>query len=349
MFFANLEMRRRIFMIRIKFFVCLILGFFVFATPLSLIGGDTKISMLLWNRYTREVVDSELTESKFTLERGYFRVEPTITDRIDGRFNLDFFSDENSNTGAGMRVKYAYLNFAGFLPIPESKISFGIIQHYFGFGYDWEYITIEKVLEEVEGVAKSADYGIAFCGNFPGTKGTYSISVLNGEGYISTGRDLDNTPEFLGNFRVMPASSFTFGGSLLFENDDSDRLAYIGLGRFNAGVFELRAEYLVQDMNDVKSKGFMVMPIIKLKDISNIDLDLVSRFDMWDKNTKLDYDSHKRIIGGLNWNIVRYSKDKPQAMLQIQMEKTIFESELREDITQLIIQLQWGFSNTFTQ
>jgi len=332
---------------RVKFFICLIMGFFVFVIPMSLLGGETKVSMLLWNRYTSEIVDNDVNQSKFTLERGYFRIEPTITDKIDGRFNLDFFSDETSTTGGGVRVKYAYLNFKDVLPIPESKISVGLIQHYFGFGYDWEYITIEKVLEEVEGVAKSADYGIAFCGNLPGDKGVYAVSVYNGEGYTSTGSDLDVTPELLGNIRLALVPGFTFGGSVLYFTD-ADKLAAIALGRFSKGPFELRGEYLFQDRNDIKSNGFMVMPILKLKELMNVDVDIVGRFDMWDVNADIADDGHMRFIGGLNWNIVRDSKDKPQVMLQIQGQKTTYESAIA-DVNLLMVQLQWGFGNTLAQ
>jgi len=328
--------------------VSLFVGIFVIATPISLIGRETKVSMKLWNRYTNEIIDNEVTQSKLTLERGYFRIEPTITDKIDGRFNLDFFSDETSTTGGGVRVKYAYLNFAEVLPIPESKISVGLIQHYFGFGYDWEYITIEKVLEEVEGVAKSADYGIAFCGNLPSDKGVYSISIYNGEGYTVTGSDLDVTPELLGNLRLTLVPGFTFGGSVLYFTD-TDKLAVIGLGRFSKGPFELLGEYLVQNRNSVKSNGFMVTPILKLKELTNVDVDIIGRFDMWDRDAGIADDGHMRIIGGLNWNIVRDAKDKPQVFLQIQGQKTIFEDDIMSDITQLMVQLQWGFSNIFTQ
>jgi len=327
--------------------VSLFVGIFVIATPISLIGRETKVSMKLWNRYTNEIIDNEVTQSKLTLERGYFRIEPTITDKIDGRFNLDFFSDETSTTGGGVRVKYAYLNFTEVLPIPESKVSVGLIQHYFGFGYDWEYITIEKVLEEVEGVAKSADYGIAFCGNLPSDKGVYSISIYNGEGYTVTGSDLDVTPELLGNLRLTLVPGFTFGGSVLYFTD-TDKLAVIGLGRFSKGPFELLGEYLVQNRNSVKSNGFMVMPILKLRELMNIDVDLIGRFDMWDENGDIADDGHTRIIGGLNWNIVRDAKDKPQVMLQIQGQKTIYESDM-SDINLLMVQLQWGFGNIFTQ
>jgi hypothetical protein len=332
-----------------SFLLILFSGIFVF-TPLFLKGievGETKVSMLLWNRYTYVIEDGEVLQSEFALKRGYFRIEPTLTDKIDGRFNLDFFSDENSTTGGGVRVKYAYLNFNEVLPIPDSKISAGLIQHYFGFGYDWEYITIEQVLEEVEGVAKSADYGIALCGNLPGGKGVYSVSVYNGEGYTLTGSDLDLNPELLGNLRFSPVSGLTLGSSALYITDDN-KFAAIGLGRFSKGLFEFRGEYLIQDKNDIKSSGFMLMPIIKLREVVGIDIDVVGRFDMWDVNTDVEDDAHTRVIGGLNWNILRNADDKPQVVLQIQGQKMIYESEM-PDLNILRAQLQWGFSNIFAQ
>ncbi len=334
---------------RVKFFVCLIIAVFVFA-PLFLVGGEvgeTKVSMLLWNRYTNQIVDGDVLQSEFALKRGYFRIEPTLTDKIDGRFNLDFFSDETSTTGGGVRVKYAYLSFSDILPIPETKVSVGIIQHYFGFGYDWEYITIEQVLEEVEGVAKSADYGIALCGNIPGDKGIYSVAMYNGEGYTRTGSDLDLDPEILGNLRVFPVSGLTLGASALYLTDDN-KLAVVGLGRFSNGPFEFRGEYLFQDKDDIKSSGFMLMPILKLRSLMDIDVDIVGRFDMWDADTGIDDDGHMRIIAGLNWNVLRNANNKPQIILQIQGQKTIYETEI-PDVNLLMIQLQWGFSNIFTQ
>jgi len=81
--------------------VILIIPFF------SLIAGEMKISMKLWNRYTAQIMDGELNESAFTLERGYFRVEPAFTDKIKGRFNLDFFSDDDGVNGASVKLKYA--------------------------------------------------------------------------------------------------------------------------------------------------------------------------------------------------------------------------------------------------
>lgn len=311
----------------------------------SLIGAETKVSMTLWNRYTAELVDGELGESVFSLERGYFRIEPKFNDKVKGRFNVDFFSDEDGLDGAGLKLKYAYLDFSEVLPIPESKISVGLIKHYFGTIYDWEYLSIQKALEDKEKVASSTDYGLALYGYLPGGFGEYAVSLLNGEGYKKTGADVDKEPEIAANLRVIPIPGLTVGVSVLYESDESDRLAYAGVAHFSKGAFELWGEYLASDMNDVTGSGFMVMPILKLKGMTGIDIDLLGRFDMWDGDTDIDDNGHMNITAGVNWNLIRNEKGSPMVFLQIQGERTMFEDETALDIDQLMLQLQWKFSN----
>jgi hypothetical protein len=329
-----------------RFWYLVCLGFLVVA-PASLTGGETKVSMVLWNRYTADVSAGEFNENVFSLERGYFRIEPTFSDKVKGRFNVDFFSDDDALDGAGLKLKYAYLDFSEVLPIPESKISVGLIKHYFGTIYDWEYISIQKSLEDKEGVASSTDYGLALYGYLPGDYGEYAVSVLNGEGYKKTGGDLDKEPEIAANLRVIPVPGITIGGSVLYEPDESDRLAYTGVGHFSKGPFELWGEYLVQNMNDITGSGFMVMPIFKLKSMTGIDVDVLGRFDMWEGNTDVDDDGHMNITAGLNWNLARNEKAAPMVFLQIQGERTIFEVDALDDIDKLMAQLQWKFSNVF--
>lgn len=328
---------------------CLFIVVFVFSSPFNLLALETKISMKLWNRYTAEITDGEINESAFTLERGYFRVEPAFADKIKGRFNLDFFSDDEALDGAGVKLKYAYLDFSEVLPIPETKISAGLIKHYFGTVYDWEYISIQKALEDKEGIVTSADYGLALFGYLPAGYGEYVVSVLNGEGYKNTGSDLDKEPEILGNLRVTPFPGITLGGSVLYEGDDSDRLAYAGIGHFSKGLFELWGEYLVSDINDVTGNGFMVMPILKMKELIGVDADMIGRLDFWDGNRDVEDNGHFRLIAGVNWNLLRNGKGVPQIFLQFQGERTIFENNEINNIDQLMVQLQWNFSNTFTQ
>ncbi|MEO0293286.1 MAG: hypothetical protein ABIN61_03570 [candidate division WOR-3 bacterium] len=322
---------------------CLIL---LIVAPIGLKGGETKISMTLWNRYTAERSEGKFTKSAFTLERGYFGVEPTFTDRIKGRFTIDVFSSDKFADGAGLKLKYAYLNFTQVLPIPESDIQVGLLKHYFGTVYDWEYISIRKALEDERKVASSADYGLALFGYIPHGFGEYAISILNGEGYNKTGSALDKEPEIAGNLRVIPLPGLTIGGSILYENKESDRFAYVGVGRIARGPFEIWGEYLIQDKSDIKSNGWMIMPILKLQNLAKLDVDIIGRFDKWDGNTELENDGDMTITCGINWNLVRDEKNKSCVFLQIQGEKTIFENEAISDINQLLIQLQWKFSNT---
>lgn len=328
-----------------RFWYLLSLGFLTFAVVTSLIGAETKVSMTLWNRYTAELVDGDFTGSVFSLERGYLRIEPTLSDKVKGRFNIDFFSDEDGLDGAGLKLKYAYLDFSEVLPIPENKISVGLIKHYFGTIYDWEYLSIQKALEDKEKVASSTDYGLALYGYLPGGFGEYAVSLLNGEGYKKTGADVDKEPEIAANLRVIAIPGLTVGGSVLYESDESERLAYAGIAHFSKGAFELWGEYLVSDMNDITGSGFMVMPILKLKGMTGIDIDLLGRFDMWDGNTDIDDNGHTNITAGVNWNLIRNEKGSPMVFMQIQGERTMFEDETAADIDQLMVQLQWKFSN----
>jgi hypothetical protein len=328
-------------------FWCLVCLGLLVVVPVSLICGETKVSMVLWNRYTADLTDGEINESAFSLERGYFRIEPAFTDKIKGRFNIDLFSDEDGLDGAGLKLKYAYLDFSEVLPIPESKISAGLIKHYFGTIYDWEYLSIEKSLEDKEKVASSTDYGLALYGYLPGGYGEYAVSLLNGEGYKKTGGDLDKEPEIAANLRVIPMPGFTVGGSVLYENDESERLAYAGVAHFAKGPFDLWGEYLVSDMNDVTANGFMVMPILKLKGLTGIDVDLLGRFDMWDGNTDVEDDGRMTITAGVNWNLVRNDKGSPTVFFQFQGERTMFEDDVLVDVDKLMAQLQWKFSNVF--
>ncbi len=319
----------------------------------TMMAGDTKISMKLWNRYTAGYKDGEFTKSEFALKRGYLRLEPTFSDKIKGRFNVDFFSDDDALDGAGIKLKYAYVDFKNYLPLPEHKISVGLIKNYFGTVYDWNYTTIEKALEDKEHVLASADYGIALYGYIPAGYGEYTISVTNGESYKRTGSDINVNPEYKGNVRVIVIPGVTLGGSILYENvapDSSseamDNLAYAGVGHFAFGPVELWAEYLTNDCEDLTSAGFMAMTIFSLNDITGLDVDIIGRFDSWDLNTEIDDDAHSTAIAGLNWNIIRDAKNNPQVFIQFNWQRTMFENDAIDPVDTYMAQLRWSFSST---
>jgi hypothetical protein len=319
-------------------------------TPMVTKCGETKISMTLWNRATVERESGEFTERYFSLGRGYLRIEPKFTDRIKGRFNVDFFSDDDALDGAGLKLKYAYLDFKELIPIPESKVTAGLIKSYFGTIYDWNYITIQKALEDKEKVTSSTDYGMALYGYLPEGYGEYAISVLNGEGYKKTGSDVNLNPAYQANVRLIPIPGVTIGGSVRYEDVSFDpdtsisNLVYAGVGHLAFGPFEVWGEYLVKDLEETKSQGFMVMPIVKLGKLSGVDVDLVGRYDNWDANADVDNDGHSRIIAGFNWNILRDAKGKPQVLLQVNGERTTYEDASKDPVDKLMMQLRWAFS-----
>ena len=313
---------------------------------------ETKLEMYLWNRYTLERVAGETKKSEFALKRGYLRLDHKFSDNIKGRVNLDFFSDEDYPDGAGIKLKYAYLDFKEVLPIPESKFTFGLQKTYFGTIYDWKYVTIQKALEDKEKVISSTDYGVALFGYIPKGLGEYAASILNGEGYKKTGGDINTKPAYLANLRVIPIPGVTLGGSVLYEERGPEydkRLLYAGVVRTAFGPLDMWGEYLTAERgefnNPTRSVGFMVMPILKLANLTGADVELVARYDKWDKDTDIEDNAHSRLTGGFNWYIQRRAKGKPAIMLQANYERTSYENPGKDPKDNLMVQFRWEFAS----
>jgi hypothetical protein len=321
--------------------------------------AQTTLSMELWTRYSMTRTNSKTTQSTFSLERGYLRLDPTFSDKIKGRFNLDFFSSDKYNDGAGLKLKYAYVEFNQLVPIKYSKVVVGLDKTYFGTIYDWEYMTIEKALEDKEKIVSSADYGISLNGSIPNGFGEYAVALVNGEGYSKAGSKLNINPAPMVNLRLIPLSGVTFGGSMLYEKANftdtirtayDKRLDYTGVLKLAYGPVDAWFEYLVQQYgvttrgvyNETKSQGFMIMPVVHL----GLAVDLVGRYDMWDKDTKTANDAYSRIIGGLNWNILRDAQGSPNLFIQANWQHTTFQNNTVKPTDEMMIQLRWKFSNT---
>ncbi|MCK4545067.1 hypothetical protein KAU43_05970 [candidate division WOR-3 bacterium] len=337
-----------------RIFFVLILSFILL--PLLSMGMETKISMQLWNRYSMEFTSSSIGKSYFSLERGYLRIEPKFNDKIKGRFNLDFFSSSKDVHGVGVKLKYAYIDFKELLPVPESKIEVGLIKNYFGLIYDWNYPTIEKILEDKEKLVSSTDYGLSFNGLLPAGYGEYAISLINGEGYKKSGDNVNINPAYSGNLRLIPIPGITVGGSVLYERaglldtivtDYYKRLNYALMSNIAFRGVDIFVEFLIQDKNSIKSRGFMIMTILKLGKMfrQSYDLDIVGRFDQWDKNINLSLDSHSRIICGLNYGFCKGLKGNPGLLVQLNWERTMFEDSAKPNNDKAMLQLRWAFSS----
>jgi len=144
-------------------------------------GGKSQLKAYTWFRYTYEQEDTNTKMSEFAVKRGYLRWEHQFIEEIKSRVTLDFFSSDDDPHGAGLKLKDAYVDFKYL--IPEGKITAGLQKNYFGLVYDWDYITIEKALEDKEKLAASRDYGISVGGNIPNGFGECNLEIVNGEGY----------------------------------------------------------------------------------------------------------------------------------------------------------------------
>ncbi len=333
-----------------KRFVFLLLSII---TVISTVNAmETKLSMEIWNRYTLVMENSEIQKNYFSVERGYFRLEPVFNDKVKGRFNLDFFSSDKFADGVGIKLKYAYLDFS--LPIEDAKISAGLIKNYFGTIYDWDYTSIQKNLDDMEKIVASTDYGIAFNGLIPAGFGEYSIHMMNGEGYKQTASGVDLNPSFGANLRIIPFTGITIGGSVYYSDatmfdttagSDTLNLHYAGIGKLAFGPVSVLGEYAVKTVDDEQSSGYMVQPVIKLGKMIPLDMDIVGRYDSWDPDKNTANDSHSRITAGMNYNMQRDEKDMPNLFIQANFERTMYEDG-SDPIDNVMLQLRWIFSST---
>ncbi|RKX70792.1 hypothetical protein DRP53_03775 [candidate division WOR-3 bacterium] len=323
----------------------------VVSTRLLLAGlapGESNIGAYTWFRYTAEMETDELRESRFGLERGYLRWNHRFTDRIDSRVNVDIYSTDKYPAGAGLKLKYGYLNFKGL--IRDAKLTIGLQKSYFGLIYDWKYPTIQKCLEDKEKVIASADYGISLNGNIPKGYGEYAIQVVNGEGYKKYKSLVNLAPALLVNLRVIPIPGITIGGSALFERSGPEydrRLLHAGIARVVIGPLTIWAEYLGAELgpegNTTRGSGFMVMPALRLRELTGIDIDLIARLDRWDEDVEEIGDASIRATGGFNWHLLRGKKGKIGVVLQVNWVRTIYEDPDQGPEDAVMAQLRWEF------
>lgn len=246
----------------------------------ALQASETKVAGEIWNRYMMRRKDDETILSQFSFDRGYLTLEPVLSDKIKGRFTLDFFSSDKYNDGAGIKVKYGYLDFAQLVPIKESNLQIGLVKNYFGLVYDWAYPVIEKSLEDKEKVMASVDYGAVFTGYLPNGFGEYAVGLYNGEGYTKTQSKVNTNFAPLFNLRLTPLAGFTIGGSVVLDKPGftglisgrtsgsgntlraestwkkvfDNRTAYAGITKLAFGPVEILAEYLINHYDSTRTK-----------------------------------------------------------------------------------------------
>jgi len=344
---------------------------------LPMMAQEIKLTGEMWNRWTVERGKKNVAEefsiirNNLSLERGYLGLEPKFSDAVKGRFTVDIFSADLSD-GAGLKIKYAYLDFNKLLPIPDMTTTIGLQKVYFGSIYDWDYTLIGKSPTDEYKFANSADYGLTVHGYIPKGWGEYALGLYNGEGYKKYGANLkDNIePAFLANLRVIPVAGLTLGGSFMLNSSErSDLLdgpgdnpkynkqtlmdAYLNAAY---GPMSLTGEYMTKDVSypndsakDMSANCASVNAVLKLKTLVEKDIDFVVRYDRSDPT---DSDEDENIVtavtGGVNYNFMHDDSSNPAMQLQLNFtnKSNSVKNDKNINSSALMLQLKWRFNNT---
>jgi len=376
---------------------------------------ETKLSGEFWGRWISEIAkrkDSEgnyedkLVSNYLSLERGYLGLETKFSEQVKGRFTVDIFTTDKtyeyreyslvdstlsystksgSIDGAGLKIKYAYVDFGGLIPVKDMTLTAGMQKVYFGSIYDWSYTLIGKAPSDEHKVVSSSDLGITLNGYLPSGFGEYQLGIYNGEGYKKVGANLKENTDFayLGNLRVTPITGFTIGGSYMINTVERDkkldgeiinssyeeqkltdiytRLAY--------GPVDLTGEYIIKDVDfpNVKdinktqtytATGISIFPCLNLKAYLPYDLQLVGCYDIWDESDRVETDKARNKVTastiGVNYNFMPDETDNPAMQLQLNYTTKKYDEDNshsdyadgKKDSSQINLQLKWKFANT---
>ncbi len=387
--------------------------------PLMAGAVETKLSGEFWGRWINETAKKKDSSANYTdkmvsnylsLERGYLGLETKFSEMTKARFTIDIFTTDKSHEyiqdslqtilpveaitspnkfgsvdGAGLKIKYAYVDFTGLVPVPDLTLSAGMQKVYFGTIYDWNYTLIGKAPTDEYKVANSADLGLTLNGYIPHGYGEYALGVYNGEGYKKVATSLKENIDFayLANLRLTPLPGITLGGSYMNNTVgrakalDGDGLnssyekqqLMDGLIRLAYGPLDVWGEYITKkvefpnETSASKTKeytaiGLSIVPIISLQDYINTDVQLVGRYDSWDESDRILADKARSKLSamtfGANYNFLHDESAVPAMQLQLNYTTKSYDegsshsdfADGKKDTSQINLQLKWRFANT---
>lgn len=385
---------------------------------------ETKLSGEFWGRWINETAKKKdastnyvdkVTKNYLSLERGYFGLETKFSENTKGRFTVDIFSTDatheyqaytlsdssqvalpvepasltstaktGSLDGAGLKIKYAYVDFAKLTPIPDLTLTVGMQKTYFGTIYDWNYTLIGKAPTDEYKVANSSDLGVSLNGYLPNGLGEYAVGVYNGEGYKKVGSNLKENTDFayLANLRLTPIPGLTVGGSYMSNTVGRDKALdgdvlnssyeeqslMDGVLRLAYGPVDIWAEYISKQVeypnqtSSTKTKeytatGLSIFPCVSLKEYLKYDIQLVGRYDTWDESDRVLTDSARHVLNattfGANYNFMHDEAANPAMQLQLNYTSKKYNEDDShssyangvKDISQINLQLKWRFSS----
>jgi hypothetical protein len=172
-------------------------SFFVFAQA----DVTTTFYGFQWLRYDYQQYGGSYastpstSNNTFSIPRTYLRFKASDPDAgYEGNITMDINNTNNGEAGNidwASWLKYAYVDFTKipFLSDIGATVRAGQQAVYFGTIDTWQFPTIEKSIEDKNGVMNGCDNGVSIVGKIPSGFGTYQAAVYNGTGYKTIAYD----------------------------------------------------------------------------------------------------------------------------------------------------------------
>ncbi len=230
--------------------------------------------------------------SAFEITRAYLGYEYFFSEKFSGKLNFDI-----GNPGVGSLQMTAYIKNA-YLQYQEKNltVNFGMITTtQFKVQEDnWANRYIEKVFQDLYGIASSADLGISFAYKVNNVLSA-DLAITNGEGYKKL--QADSAVRTAVGLTIKPVKQLTLRGMVDFMGSENTQSTYAGFVGYTSDKFSLSAEYNYQkNMGMINGKDLFGPSVYTNMSISK-KLKVFGRYD--------NLSSNKLSGQTTNWNTLK--------------------------------------------
>jgi len=279
------------------------------------VSGEMYLNYML-NVSGEEDGDATAYPNEFQVERVYIDVKSKLSELIATRFTTDVDPKIIDSKGYGIRVKYAYADLIGIIPM--TKFTFGLQGNLWTGMMDkaWGYRVVSKSLFDQYKGLPSADIGLGATVSIPEGYGELVLQALNGGGYKQL--ETNTSKALAARLLVIPIPGDEMlknlgVGGLVYIDEDGDGNAmnrFAGMLKFEYEIVNIVGEFGISKDDEINGMGFAVATEVKTPATEGTmkNLAIIGRLETWDKNTDGDDDEVLRVIAGASYEIIKGAK-----------------------------------------
>ena len=241
--------------------------------------------------------DSSKNVTQFRFTRYYFTYDYKMSDNIEIRYRLD--ADRKADDKMRAFLKHAYVSWAELVPNAKLYIGMQGTPNWTAYSEKyWGYRSVEKTIQDLNGVGSSADLGIGMVGEISNTLG-YHLIYANGTGYSKP--ENDDYKKTSGLIWFKPQSKFIGTLYLDYEptKDQYSNSTITLFGGYDSDKFRAGIEYFTHtegDAIDLKKNGISFFATLKMAAGNAF-----ARYDISDRDEDMNDDEEDYIIIGYDY------------------------------------------------